>query len=91
MSNDSIYQKPFLTFQEAIQFTGLSKSHLYKLTSKGVIPHSKPTGKLIFFERIKLEEWLRQNSCEGLTREQLESIEKQASSFVMLNKEGGNK
>jgi excisionase family DNA binding protein len=85
---DNLFQKPFLTFQEAIQFTGLSKSHLYKLTSKGLIPHSKPTGKLIFFERIKLEEWLRQNTCEGLTQAQLEKLEQQASAYVMTGKKG---
>jgi excisionase family DNA binding protein len=91
MEQEILYQKPFLTFQEAIYFTGLSKSHLYKLTSKGLIPHSKPTGKLIFFERTKLEEWLRQNTCEGLSQMQLEKLEQQASSFVMQTKERGVK
>lgn len=88
---ESIYQKTFLTFQEAIQFTGLSKSHLYKLTSQGLIPHSKPTGKLIFFERTKLEEWFRQNACSGSSKADREAIEREASTYVLLNQKGGAK
>jgi hypothetical protein len=31
------------------------------LTSAGLIPHYKPQGKLIYFEKDILEAWLRQN------------------------------
>ena len=31
-----------------------SRSYLYKLTASGNIPHSKPNGKMIFFEKRKL-------------------------------------
>lgn len=54
-------QKSVLTFDEVTLFTGLSKSHLYKLTSSQKIPHYKPTGKLLYFERSELEKWLLQN------------------------------
>jgi excisionase family DNA binding protein len=81
-------EKSFLNFKEAIEFTGLSKSHLYKLTSKGLIPHSKPTGKLIFFERTKLEEWLRQNTCTPINTNDKERIERKANEYVMLNQKG---
>lgn len=53
--------KKVLTFDEAAQFTGLSKSYLYKLTSQQRIPHFKPTGKLVYFDREELEAWLAQN------------------------------
>lgn len=53
--------KEVLTFEETCVYTGISRSYLYKLTSAGNIPHSKPNGKLIFFEKKKLNDWLLQN------------------------------
>ena len=53
--------KNVLSFEEACKFLNLSKSYLYKLTSAGLIPHYKPQGKMIYFEKNILEEWLRQN------------------------------
>ena len=53
--------KKVLSFDEASKFLSLSKSYLYKLTSAGLIPHYKPQGKMIYFEKDILEEWLRQN------------------------------
>jgi excisionase family DNA binding protein len=50
--------KEVLTFAETATFTGISKSYLYKLTSAGLIPHSKPTGKLIYFNRAEVQAWL---------------------------------
>lgn len=53
--------KNVLNFEEACKFLSLSKSYLYKLTSAGLIPYYKPQGKMIYFEKDILEEWLRQN------------------------------
>lgn len=53
--------KNVLSLEEASKFLNLSKSYLYKLTSAGLIPHYKPQGKMIYFEKNILEEWLRQN------------------------------
>ena len=53
--------KNVLSFEEACKFTNLSKSYLYKLTSTQQIPHYKPQGKMIYFEKDALEAWLRQN------------------------------
>lgn len=63
--------KKVLSFEEAVQFTGLSKSYLYKLTSQQRIPHYKPSGKLIYFERNELERWLIQNRVS--TTDEIES------------------
>ncbi len=54
--------KEVLTFEETCDYTGISRSYLYKLTASGNIPHSKPNGKMIFFEKCKLNDWLLQNS-----------------------------
>lgn len=53
--------KDVLSFDEASIFLNLSKSYLYKLTSGNLIPHYKPQGKMLYFEKSELEAWLRQN------------------------------
>jgi len=59
-----IGKKEVLTFDETCDYTGISRSYLYKLTASGKIPHSKPNGKMLFFEKKKLVEWLLQNNRE---------------------------
>ena len=48
-------QKNVLTFDEACLFTGISRSYMYKLTCGCRIPHYKPGGKNIYFDRAELE------------------------------------
>jgi excisionase family DNA binding protein len=54
-------QKTVLNFDETAVYTGLSKSHLYKLTSTGGIPCYKPHGKNIYFEKAQIDSWLLSN------------------------------
>lgn len=61
-----IANKEVLTFDETCDYTGISRSYLYKLTAAGHIPHSKPNGKLIYFERKKLVDWLLQNERDAV-------------------------
>jgi len=56
-----ISTKEVLTMEEACQYTGISRGYMYKLTSAEKIPHFKPRGKLIYFDRSKLNAWLLQN------------------------------
>lgn len=53
--------KKVFTFQEACMYIGISESMLYKLTSGKEIPHYKPRGKMIYFAKEELDEWLLQN------------------------------
>lgn len=55
--------KEVLNFEEACIYTGLSKSAMYKLTMQGLVPHYKPTGKLNYFNRQELTNWLLTNRC----------------------------
>lgn len=55
--------KEVLTFKEACTYTGLSTSALYKKTMEGDVPHYKPFGKLNYFKRDELDQWLMQNRC----------------------------
>jgi excisionase family DNA binding protein len=54
-------QKTVLNFKEVAAYTGLSESHLYKLTSTGGIPCYKPKGKQIYFSKEEIDSWLLQN------------------------------
>lgn len=59
--NIAITQKRVLTTDETARFLGMSKSSLYKLMMRREIPFSKPNGKLCFFSRQELENWLMRN------------------------------
>lgn len=71
--------KEVLTLNEVSNYTGLSKSHIYKLTSTGGIPFYKPFGKICYFNRAEILQWLQQNRVS--TTKELES---KASTFVTL-------
>lgn len=53
--------KTMLTTDEAAAYLGVSKSYIYRLTSRNEIPCYKPLGKMCYFDRSELEEWLRSN------------------------------
>jgi len=70
-------QKDTLTLEETSAYSGISKSYLYKLTSGGTIPHYKPEGKTIYFDRAELDAWLKRNRVKTA-----EEIEQQAATHV---------
>lgn len=57
----NLNNKEVLTTEDVCRLTGFSKSYLYKLTSRRVIPHYKPCGKIVFFNRHEVEAWLQTN------------------------------
>ncbi|MBQ8221549.1 MAG: helix-turn-helix domain-containing protein [Bacteroidaceae bacterium] len=67
----TICTKEVLTSAEVAQYMGISKSALYKLTCLGKIPHYKPTGKLCYFNRREIEEWLQSNRVFNQTKEEV--------------------
>ena len=73
--------KSILSFDEASDFLNLSKSYLYKLTSGNLIPHYKPQGKMLYFEKEELEAWLRQNPVKTQMQ-----IAREAQQYVMSKK-----
>lgn len=54
--------KTVFTPKDAAIYMNISLSTLYKLTSAGILPYSKPNGKLIYFSRQSLDSWLLSNS-----------------------------
>ena len=73
--------KNVLSFEEACKLTNLSKSYLYKLTSTQQIPHYKPQGKMIYFEKDALEAWLRQNPVKTQAQ-----ISQEATHYILTHK-----
>ena len=53
--------KNVLNIDDVAILTGLSKSHLYKLTCNKQIPHYKPNCKAMYFDRVEVEDWMKQN------------------------------
>ncbi len=51
--------KEVLTADEVVRYLGISKSYLYKLTMYRQIPHYKPLGKMVYFDRKEIENWIR--------------------------------
>lgn len=81
-----ISQKTVLNLDEVAELTGLSKSHIYRLTSQGLIPHFKPNGKQNYFSRFEIESWLLRNPIKTK-----EAIEKEALTYVTLHKRPGTR
>ena len=68
--------KSVLNLDEAILFTGLSKGHLYRLTSEQGIPHFKKCRHL-YFKKSDLEGWLLEHPVP--TKAQIDSM---ASTYI---------
>ena len=67
--------KNVLTLEEAVEYTGISRSYMYKLIARAEIPYSKPQGKLIYFSREKLDQWLLSNEHKSSMELKNEVIE----------------
>lgn len=68
-------EKP-MTVDEAAEFLGLSKSHIYKLTSSGRLRHYKPGGKTLYFLREDLLAYVkggRVKTSDEIEREAVEA------------------
>lgn len=57
--------KEILNVEELSEYTGFAKSYIYKMVHKSQIPYSKPGGKVLFFEKKKIDLWLLQNSFKS--------------------------
>lgn len=53
--------KEVLSVEEAARFMDIARSSLYKMTSDRSIPFYRPNGKMIYFEKADILEWIRKN------------------------------
>ncbi|MFK7113120.1 helix-turn-helix domain-containing protein [Flavobacterium oreochromis] len=71
--------KEVLSFKEALALLDVSASMLYKLTHQRAISFYKPNGKLIYFKREDLMNWMlsnKQPSNEEIKKEVINNLKK---------------
>ncbi|RXJ52923.1 DNA-binding protein [Gelidibacter gilvus] len=61
-----------MTVEELADYLQLSKSAIYKITSRREIPHYNPGGKKIYFKRTEVDAWIEMGrvapDCEILEK-----------------------
>lgn len=73
--------KEVLTTEEVALYTGFAKAYIYKLVCYKQIPYYKnPGGKLTFFKKSEINEWLCSHKVK--TKDELAS---EAAAYVVKN------
>lgn len=72
--------KIIFNLDQFCEYTGLSKQTAYKLTGKGLVPHSK-RGKRLYFEKSQIDAWLLENKVGGISE-----IEHKANEYLIKNR-----
>jgi excisionase family DNA binding protein len=80
ITEQNLLKKEVININEASRYLELSQSHLYKLTSTGEIPHYKPNGKKLYFNRQELDIWLLRNRQASS-----DEIETRAANYLITN------
>ncbi len=73
--------KQILTVEDLINYTGFSRSYIYKLVHKNIIPYSKPNGKTLFFQKNEIDTFLLQNKSASISQ-----IEQKAFNYTSTTK-----
>ena len=81
LENVAAQTKRILNFKEACVYTGYSKSTFYKMTMSRIVPFSKPNGKILRFDRDKLDAWLLSNESPGSNETEIK-----AATYVTSNR-----
>ncbi len=75
-----INQRSVLTLEQVARYVNISSSYCYKLTSTNRIPFYRPNGKMLYFSKSEIDEWLLQNKSFSKNE-----IEKQADEYLSKN------
>ena len=70
--------KEVLTSEEVARYMGVSRSYLYKLNMRREIHNYKPRGKICYFNRHEVEQWLQSNRVATDTE-----LNNQANNYCM--------
>ena len=76
--------KNYLSVDDLAEYTGVSKSVIYRLMRERQIPFSKPNGKLAFFKKSDVDAWLGSNRIASASE-----VEEQAARYCVAHKKGG--
>lgn len=81
--------KDILNMKEVCQYLDISQSLLYKLTCSGEIPHFKPRGKMILFEKKELIEWIKKGNLlsSEITKGSSKTISNDSTNYEENEKE----
>ena len=81
--------KDILNMKEVCQYLDISQRLLYKLTCSGEIPHFKPRGKMIFFEKKELIEWIKKSNLlsSEITKGSSKTISNDSTNYEENEKE----
>ncbi len=74
----------FLTTGQACEYLRISKSSLYKMTSKKKNPFTKPNGGKMYFLKEDLDNWMLSNKSKSI-----EEVENEMLNY--LNRNGNGK
>ncbi|MBX2935307.1 MAG: helix-turn-helix domain-containing protein [Ferruginibacter sp.] len=77
LETQNLLRKEVLSLAEASAYLGMAESYLYKLTSASSIPFYKPNGKMVYFRRTELEQYLLRNRSTTV-----DEIQSDANSLV---------
>lgn len=72
LKKQELLQKQIFNVDDLCEYTGFSKSYVYKLCHRNILPYYCPNGKLNFFKRSEIDSWLLRN--KRLSREEIDVI-----------------
>ncbi|MGV8994534.1 MAG: helix-turn-helix transcriptional regulator [Flavobacterium sp.] len=73
--------KQIFTVDDVVNYTGFSKSYVYKLVHNNILPYSKPNNRTLFFTKKEIDEWLLQNKSKSVSQ-----LQSEASTYANLKK-----
>ncbi len=73
----------FLNTGETCEYLKISKSSLYKMTSKRKIPFTKPNGGKMYFLKEDLDNWMLSNKSKST-----EELENEVFNYLNRNENG---
>jgi excisionase family DNA binding protein len=59
-------QSEYIPLDKAAEYLQFKKSYLYNLVSQKRIPHYKPNGKKVYFNKLELNLWIQQSKIKSI-------------------------
>lgn len=72
-----IQRSEYLTLDETAKYMGVKNTHIYRLMRERQITFSKPTGKIVYFKKSDIEEYMSRNTVPSFA-----SLEAMAADHV---------
>ncbi len=62
--NTLLSAKSVLTTHDVVLLTGISETHLRNMRMRREIPYYRKSGKLIYYDRKEIEDWMKENRVD---------------------------